>query len=353
MKPMLKNRLLVVAVATLVFSAIALVFELDSGDSDGAVGIKGWQKGKGWGWIWGKNDEVGALNAMTSDTVLSAVKLIKSGKVYDLGILYDRTSYKWPGHSPGEVIAFRTPEGVKRQKDLSFTLPDANPVGTAWHSNALFINDNVATQVDGLGHVTEGTDNHWYNGFKEEDWGGNWGLRKASADKIPPVVSRGILVDVAGFKKVDALPSHYAITPKDLQDTLTWQKVDIQPGDVVLIRTGTLRYWGETGSDLAKIGEHDSAGINLDSAKWLVEEKGAILIGSDTSGLEVQPAPAGSNSFIPVHNYLLINQGVHIGEFNYLEDLAKDKVYEFCYIVTTNKIKGTAAGFTLRPIAIK
>ena len=77
------------------------------------------------------------------------------------------------------------------------------------------------------------------------------------------------------------------------------------------------------------------------------------MIGSDTSGLEVSPAPEGSDSFIPVHKYLLVEQGVHIAEFHYLEDLAKDNVYEFCYVGITNKIAGSTAGFTMRPLAIR
>ena len=84
-----------------------------------------------------------------------------------------------------------------------------------------------------------------------------------------------------------------------------------------------------------------------------MEQKGAILIGSDTSGLEVAPAEAGSRTFIPVHEYLMVQQGVHIGEFHFLEQLAQDKAYEFCYVAATNKIKGTAAGFTMRPIGLK
>ena len=315
--------------------------------------MRGWKKGQGWGWIWGKEDEVGALNALSPETVLKALSLVKQGKVYDLGITYDRTSFKWPGHSPGEILSFRTPEGVKRQKDLDFTLSPANPAGLAWHSCALFISDNVATQIDGLGHITTGDDNHWYNGFKEADWGGNWGIRKTDATTIPPIVTRAVLIDVAGYQKVDALKANTPITVDDLKKTLEWEKVDIQPGDVVLIRTGTLRYWGESGSDHEKIRAHDTAGINLDSARWLVEQKGAVLIGSDTSGLEVAPAPPGSTSFVPVHEYLLVQQGVHIGEFHFLEQLSQDKVYEFCYIAATNKIKGTAAGFTMRPIALK
>jgi kynurenine formamidase len=89
------------------------------------------------------------------------------------------------------------------------------------------------------------------------------------------------------------------------------------------------------------------------AARWLVEQQGAILIGSDTSGLEQLPEPGKPQTFIPVHRYLLTQQGVHIGEFHFLEDLARAKVYEFCYVCMTNKIRGTTAGFCLRPIAMK
>ena len=154
----------------------------------------------------------------------------------------------------------------------------------------LFISDNVATQIDGLAHITAGLDYHWYNGFKESDWGSDWGPRKCDAPTIPPIIARGVLIDVAAFKKVDALPGHTLISTKDLQDTLAWEGVSLAPGDVVLVRTGTGRFWGEDGADHAKIAEHDSAGPDLEATKWLVEDQGAIMVGSDTSGYEVNPA---------------------------------------------------------------
>ncbi|MFN3651709.1 MAG: cyclase family protein [Armatimonadota bacterium] len=314
---------------------------------------KGWTQGKGYGWVWGPNDEVGALNTLGPADVREAMSLVRQGKVYDMGLTYDRTSFKWPGHAPGEIMTFRGPEGVKRQKDLPFTQGEGNSLGTAWHSCALFMSDNVATQIDSLGHITQGRDNHWYNGFKEADWGGNWGIRKCGAETIPPIVCRGVMIDVAGLQKVDALPAGFRITPKILQDALRAQKTEIRPGDAVFIRTGTARYWGETGADHAKLREHDTAGIDLDAAKWLVEQKGAVLVGSDTSGLEVAPVPEGSNSFNPVHDYLLVRQGVHIAEFHNLEELAKDRAYEFAYVCSVNKIKGATAGFALRPIAMR
>ena len=322
--------------------------------------MKKWQKGEGWGWGWSKTDEVGALNEMTDASRLAALRLVKQGKTYDLGVTYDRTSYKWPGHSPAEIISFRTPEGVKRQNDLPALVND-NSTKTAWHSCALFINDNVGTQIDGLGHATEGEDDHWYNGFRERDWGGNWGPRKCDASTIPPVIARGVLIDVAAAKGLEALPAYHVITVEDLQAALKLQNTKLTPGDVVLIRTGTLRFWGETGEDdKGLIKQHDTAGINLEAARWLVEENGAMMLGSDTSGLEYNPRPedtanyrAKYKSFMPVHNYLLIQQGVHIGEFHNLEELSRAKVYEFCYFCTTARIKGTASGFALRPVALQ
>jgi kynurenine formamidase len=318
-----------------------------------------WTQGQGWGWVWGEDDEVGALNEMTDASRLAALQLVTQGKAYDLGLPYDRESYKWPGHSPGEIISFRSPEGVARQQDLPFTTPEGGNTGhTRWHSNALFINDNVATQIDGLGHITHGEDNHWYNGFTEEEWGGDFGIRKTDVLTIPPIIARAALLDVAAFKEVEALPAHYEITVEDLEGTLEKQGMDISPGTVVLIRTGTAQYWGENGSDHETIAGPDSAGIGIQAARWLVEEKGAMMIGSDTSGLEyVPPSEEDSQevggSFNPVHVYLLVEQGVHILEFHNLEELAADQAYEFAYIATTNALRGTVAGTALRPIALR
>jgi kynurenine formamidase len=322
-------------------------------DAQEAAGPKGWTKGKGWG-PWGATDEVGSLNAMTPETIRAALSLAKTGKVYDLGVNYDAQSFKWPGHSPGVILTYRGPEGERRQGDMPAAVdPKANPQKIGWHSCALFINDNVGTQIDGLGHITHGDKNQWYNGYKEDEWGGNFGIRKCDATTIPPIITRGILLDVAGFRKVDALPSNYRITADDLRDTARAQNTTIRPGDTVLVRTGVLRYWGVNGSDHDKLRQHDSAGIDLGAAKWLVEDQGAILVGADTSGLEHLPGPNEPPAFIPVHKYLLVDQGVHIGEFHNLEELARDRVYEFCYVCAVNRIRGTTAGFTLRPLALR
>ena len=314
---------------------------------------KGWTRGKGYGWVYGKSDELGALNAITSsELVLRALRDVKKGVVYDLGVRVDHTSYKWPGHSPTAIVSYRSPLGVKQGEDIAAFAKHAHQL--AFHSCALFISDNVGTQIDGLGHITTGADNHWYNGFREQDHGGDFGLTKADADGIPPIIGRAILIDVASWKGVEALPGNFAIGSKELQGALAAQKMDVQPGDIVLIRTGTLRYWGETGADHDRIREHDSAGLTLEGARWLVEQKGAVMIGADTSGLEVSQDPSlPANQANAVHEYLLIQQGVHIGEFHYLEGLSQNKVYRFSYLATTNRLKGAVAGTALRPIALE
>jgi kynurenine formamidase len=317
-----------------------------------AQAIKGWTKGKGYGWVWGRNDERGALNAISSpEHTLRALREVKKGRVYDLGVRVDNNSYKWPGHSPTQITTYRTPEGVKRGQDIAGFVGHKKQL--AFHSCALFISDNVGTQIDGLGHITTGADNHWYNGYREQDWGGDFGIRKADADGIPPIIARAVLIDVASWKAVDALPGNFPVTSKELQAALAAQKVDIEPGDAVFIRTGTLRYWGQAGGDHTKIGQHDSAGLTLEGAKWLVEQKGAAFVGGDTSGVEVGQDPALPGAVNAVHEYLLIEQGVHIGEFHNLEELARNKVYRFTYVAMTNRLKGTVAGTALRPIAIE
>jgi len=183
--------------------------------------MAGWQKGRGWGWIWGAEDEIGALNAITAESVLDALKLAKNGMVADLGVMVDRRSFRWAGHAPTEVMTYRTPHGERVVKD---DVPGAND--PRWHSTAVFTCDNIGTHLDGLAHVTVGIagDTHWYNGFRESQHGSDFGVLKAGADKFPPIIARGILIDVAAFKQVDALPAHYEITPEQLQQTLDWEK---------------------------------------------------------------------------------------------------------------------------------
>jgi kynurenine formamidase len=324
-----------------------------------SVQPKQWEQGKGWGWVWGDDDQLGNLNELSPELTLKALSRVEEGKVYDLGLAYDRRSYKFEGHNEGEIISFRTPDGLNTQEDIDFvTSEEDNSLNTTWASNALFISDNVATQIDALGHIYEGSPPHAYNGFRSEEIQGDFGLLKLGADTIPPIIAPATMIDVAGSVGEDPLPESFGIGPDRFQEALDKQGVDIDPLDVVLVRTGTAGVWlkGDgVGANNDEIAKPDSAGLTVSGAKWLVEEKGALAVGTDTSGIEVLPPSEqldDGTSFNPVHIYLLARQGVHILEYHNQEDLAEDEVYKFAYILGVNKIRGTAAGTVLRPIGI-
>jgi len=321
---------------------------------------KKWEKGKGWGWVWGDDDELGNLNELSPELALKALSKVKEGNVYDLGLAYDRRSFKFVGHSSGEIMSFRTPEGLllhPGDKELAF-VEEGNSLKTTWASNALFISDNVATQIDALGHIYEGDPPHTYNGYRSEDIQSDFGLLKLGADTIPPIVAPATMIDVAASVGKDPLPESFGIGPDHLKEALEKQGVDIDPLDIVLVRTGTGGVWLDgsgVGANNSEVEGPDLAGLTVEGAKWLVEEKGALALGSDTSALEVRPPKdqlEDGTSFNPVHIYLLARQGVHILEYQNLEHLAEDEVYKFAYILGVNKIRGTAAGTVLRPIGI-
>lgn len=321
---------------------------------------KQWRKGEGWGWVWGDDDQVGNLNELSPELALKALSLVESGRVYDLGLTYERRSYKFAGHNPGEIISFRTPPGMNSQGDLDFVESEEdNTTDSTFTSNALFISDNVATQLDTFGHFYEGSPPHTYNDWRYEDIQSDWGLLKLGAETVPPIVAPATMIDVAKSVGEDPLGESFAIGVEELEQALDDQGVDIDPLDVVLIRTGTAGVWMEgdgVGANEEEMKRVDSAGITVSAAKWLVEEKGALAVGTDTSGVEVLPPkeqlPDGETSFNPVHVYLLVRQGVHILEYQNQEALARDEVYKFAYVLGINKIQGASAGTVLRPIGI-
>jgi kynurenine formamidase len=315
-----------------------------------------WVRGRGWGWVWGETDELGNLNELSPALATKALRL-GTGRVYDLGLTYDRRTYKFAGHAEGEIVTYRTPQGLLKPGGVA-----TGPTNTSLSVYASCLNsisDNVATQIDGFGHFFAGPDQTGYNGYKAADVVGDYGLLKCGVETIPPIVAPATLLDVAAHVGQDPLPTGYAIEPDLIQAVLSAQGVEIDPLDVVLIRTGTggvyLRGDG-VGANHDEIAAADTAGISVASARYLVEERGALMIGSDTTGLEVTPpreeVPGGGTSFNPAHVYLLVQQGVHIGEFHNLEALARDKVYKFGYVLAPNKIKGNVAGTVQRPVGL-
>ena len=293
---------------------------------------------------WGADDEAGASNHITPAKVLSAVSLINTGRVYELGRVYEQG-----------MPLFGT-------RIYKLTIP-GSPTGGPLAANQLIFHDEmvsseigqVGTQFDGLGHIGRlqgGNANnknqmHYYNGFTEGEIASAEGLVKLGIEKIKPIITRGLLIDIANLK--GDMNAGDEITLSDVNEALSAQGIldtDIQPGDAVLFRTNWGRHW-ITDNDTYNSG---APGIGLEVADWLVS-KDVALVGADTWPVEVVPNPDPSLAF-PVHQALLTDNGIFIHENLDLEELSSNSVYQFAYIFVRVPFKG-ATGSPGSPIAIQ
>ena len=284
---------------------------------------------------WGPNDEIGTLNMMTDATRLDALKQVAGGKVYDLAVemFVGMPTCCVPFGDPNfQIFMTHTPAQDTAKELLSYS------------GDGVSMYTHTGTHIDTLNHF--GLHGKIWNQVSSQEALGVRGWTKEGADKYPPIIARGVLIDVAKSKNVAALPSSYAITVADLQDALRKQGATLKSGDVVLIRTGAMTHW----PDPAKYRLADQAGLSLEAAQWLVDGQKAMLIGADNFGIESFPSKDPEN-FVPVHSFLLAERGVSLVEALWLEELAKDQVYEFVFIASPLKMRGATAS-PIRPLAI-
>lgn len=284
---------------------------------------------------WGPADEIGTLNMMTDASRFDVLQQVASGKIYDLGVdLFvgmptccvpwgDPTYQIWMTHAPARGNA---------EERLSHS------------GDGVSMYTHTGTHIDTLNHF--GLNGKIWNQVSAAAALGVRGWTKSGADKYPPIVARGVLIDVARSKNVVHLPATYSITVADLQEALEKQRTTLRPGDVVLVRTGLMTLW----PDESKYRLADQAGLSLEAARWLVEGRKAMLLGADNFGVESFPSKDPAN-FAPVHTYLLAERGVSLLEVLWLEELAKDQVYEFLFIASPLKMRGATAS-PIRPLAI-
>jgi kynurenine formamidase len=202
----------------------------------------------------------------------------------------------------------------------------------------------VGTDLDGLAHIMH--DGSLYNCFKAEDIATSTGFTKLGIEKVGALITRGVLIDVAGYKGVDMLGDTYEITVADLEGALKKQNLTLQPGDAVIMNTG----WGKLfGRDNARYGK-SNPGIGLKAAEWLIA-KDPMLLGADVPPVEVRPNPdpllAGQ-----IHQLAQVVNGIHFLENLKLDEFAAKGVYEFAFIVQPLKLQG-ASGSTVSPIAVR
>ncbi|MFT6372942.1 MAG: kynurenine formamidase [Gammaproteobacteria bacterium] len=292
---------------------------------------------------WGPKDEIGRLNLITPKSQAAVLSKLAGGKNYDLSVEYfigmpswqaagDPHYRMWMTHTPhGTVIDDPLNLGKKMNEHVSYT------------GSAISMYTHMGTHIDALNHF--GLDGKIWNGFSAAQHAGDRGWQVAGAENIPPIIARGVLIDVAASKSVEMLPEGYRITRKDLINALRKQNSSLKEGDVVLIRTGRMQHYDNAETYMA-----NPPGIGMDAARFLVEEKGAMIVGADNLSFESFPSELDTD-YVPVHTYLLAEQGTPIIELAYLEDLSRDKVYEFAFIGGSLKLRGADAA-PIRPIAI-
>lgn len=292
---------------------------------------------------WGPADERGRLNLMTPASQAQVLARADGARVYDLSVEYfvgmpswhglgDPRYQIWMTHTPhGTVVDDPLGVGHQQNQHVSYT------------GAAISMYTHMGTHIDALNHF--GLNGKIWNGFDAREHLGDRGWKKTGAETIPPIVARGVLIDLPAAKGVDMLPPGYRVTRADLQQALRRQDVQLQTGDVVLIRTGRMKLYEKADAYMDA-----PPGMGVDAARFLVETGGAMVVGADNLSFETFP-PDADNNYVPVHTYLLAQQGAFILELVDLEALARDRVYEFAFVAASLKLRGGDAA-PIRPLAL-
>lgn len=294
-----------------------------------------------WPSRYGAEDQLGTLNEITPDGVRAAAALVKTGTVVDLGRVLDEDTPKFPGrywHQTADVSPHLT--NLRR--------PDA--VDKGWGKNQInWITEiqagtfQVGTQLDSIGHIQIG--DRFYNGWTTRQVVESWGLNHLGIETVPPIVTRGVLINIAGFKGVEQLAKGYVITLADVQGALSKQGVTLKPGDAVLFHTGWGGLWGKDNAEFLS-GE---PGPGLEVVQWLYQQHIA-LTGADTWSYGPVPGEDPDRPFL-VPQTMYVKMGLFGLENLATEELARRGVHEFLFTLTHAKTRGSTAA-VIAPAAV-
>lgn len=301
-----------------------------------------------WPSEWGPDDQLGALNRLTPEKVLEAASLIRQGVIYDMTHVFEE-----------DMPLFDLTPGARKYTLSIPGAPSWGPMGEnrlVWNED--FISGHLGqngSQFDALAHmgtvVGEPGDLNgirYYNGFTHAEIGGGRGFSKLGAEQTTPIFTRGILIDVAGYKG-RALERSEEISVEDLLAALKREGLgeqDIRPGDAVFYNTGWGSYWN---TDNAKFNS-GTPGLSIAAGDWMVAKK-VVLVGTDNWAVEAIPNP-DQKWFAPNHQKFLVENGIYIMENLDFSKLIDAKVYEFAFVFGAIPFKG-ATGSPGRPFAIR
>jgi kynurenine formamidase len=258
---------------------------------------------------------------------------IAGGRVYELGHSLEPTIPVSPNH-PGFRMSL-----LRRHGDL------VRGDGGSASNEMIVMGGHTGTHLDALSHVSQDGKLHGGVDAMAAQTGGRF--KELGLETVEPIFCRGVLLDVAGHRGVDALPAGEAITAEELEAVARAEGVELPPGGAVLVRSGWARHWDDPPTYLG----HASGvpGPDQGAAAWIAAARPRVT-GHDSMAYEHLPPGAG-HAFLPAHRVLLVEHGVHILENVDLERLAADRIYEFLFVCLPLRIVG-ATGSPVRPIAV-
>jgi kynurenine formamidase len=286
-----------------------------------------------WPSRYGAGDELGALNEITPAKLVAATRLVREGRIFDLGRVLDAQAPSFGGRYWRQTL-------LSSAHSINPRRPGGRPTG--WGANAVnWVTElvtgtlQIGTHLDGLNHLQMG--NRFYNGWTMEEIVEEWGTNRLGIETVPPIITRGLLADVARYRGVERLEAGEVITPKDLEGALGAAGLAAEPGDVLLVHTGWGRFWDE---DPARYTSGEP-GVGLAAAEWLAERRVA-LSGADTWSYGPVPGEDAERPFL-VPQLLNVKYGVFIMENLDLAELAEAGAYEFLFVLTHHKTRGSTA----------
>jgi kynurenine formamidase len=289
----------------------------------------------------GPTDEIGMLNLITPEMARTVFSRADAGHTLDLSVDYflGMPSFTAAGQPPYQIWMTNTPRGTANDDSTGF---GAENELVGYSGDAISMYTHCGTHIDTLNHFGYGR--KIWNNFDADELLGARHWMCAGADKQPPIITRGVLLDVAAMHGVDVLPQSYGITAKDLEDTARSQGVEVRPGDAVLVRSGQMTLWDDPQAYIT-----NEAGMTRDGAEYLARA-GAAVVAADNLSFEQIPSTEEGN-WLPVHTYLFAEAGVPIMEVVDMEALSQERLYEFCFIGAGIKLRGATAA-PMRPLAM-
>jgi kynurenine formamidase len=293
-----------------------------------------------WG-RWGAEDERGTLNLITPSAVQAAAALVQDGKRFDLSI---------PMSADGPQLGFvKGRTNPDRSTIMHLTLHGDDERGVRFNDDAVSMGVQAATHWDSLSHVSY--DGRLYNGFPTSVLDPELGATRLGAEKLGPIVGRGVLLDLAAAAGVSRLEGGHALTPDDLDAAEAHAGLSVGEGDIVLLRTGQMQLL-QAGDKMAYL--ISTAGPSMQTARWF-HSRGVAAVATDNLSFEVFPGE-DDGVFLPVHMLHIVEMGLVQGQNFNLEELAVDCAddgrYEFLLTAMPEPIVG-ASGAPTTPVALK